>query len=221
MITIRTLIRSLGFGPKFDAQSTLASEAERYKTKQTLDGYAGLTQQDGDAAEFIFRESKSAYDLARDRLKILDGKAGTLIGIVTTGFGAIAILGDPARVPSHGFWLYVSLFFLAVAFVFGLLSLAPRGANSPDLSYYVLDEILHNPANTVRIKFDLAQAWLRDAASVEFASIVKGSRLLAGTVALFFGIIALAVNYITAAPGEKPVPTIKVILQPSESPTPK
>ena len=39
----------------------------------------------------FFDEGKALYNLARDRFKALDGKAATLIGIVTTGFGAIAV----------------------------------------------------------------------------------------------------------------------------------
>jgi hypothetical protein len=194
--------------------SKLASAQYRADTKRRIEtNYATLNARNGDATDLLLQQARAVYDLARDRFKTLDGKAGTLIGIVTTGFGALAILGDPTKVPSHGVWIGIAMSALGTGFICALSSLAPRGSQNPDLSPYLWRDTLQNNANVPRIRFDLAAAWVRDAASVEEATIVKGRRLFAGAIALFIAIIALVINYAIATPADKPTPTIRVILQ--------
>jgi hypothetical protein len=192
----------------------LASAKYRAETKRRIEAdYATLNAHNGDATDLLLREAHAVYDLARDRFKSLDGKAGTLIGIVTTGFGALAILGDPNKVPSHGAWIVLAMLALGAGFLCALKSLVPRGSQNPDLSPYLWRDTLQNNANVPRIRFDLAAAWVRDAASVELATIVKGRWLLAGAIALLIAIVALVINYALATPADKPAPTIRVILQ--------
>jgi hypothetical protein len=192
----------------------LASAQYRAKTKRRIEtDYATLNARNGDAADLLLQEARAIYDLARDRFKTLDGKAGTLIGIVTTGFGALAILVDPTKVPSHGIWIVLAMIALGAGFISALSSLVPRGSQNPDLSPYLWRDTLQNNANVPRIRFDLAAAWVRDAASVEAATIVKGRRLFVGAIALFIAIIMLVINYAIATPADKPTPTIRVILQ--------
>jgi hypothetical protein len=192
----------------------LASAKFRVDTKDRLESkYATLNAHNGEATDLLLQQARSVYDLARDRFKGLDSKAGTLIGIVTTGFGALAILGDPTKVPAHGAWIVIAMIALGVGFLCALSSLVPRGAQNPDLSPYLWRDTLQNNANVPRIRFDLAAAWVRDAAAVEAATIVKGRWLFAGAAALFVAIIALVINYAIATPTDKPAPTIRVILQ--------
>jgi len=61
-------------------------------------GYPGLHPTNTATVDLLYTEAKSRYDANRERSKTLDGKAGTLITIITTGFGAFAILGDPAKI---------------------------------------------------------------------------------------------------------------------------
>jgi hypothetical protein len=192
----------------------LASAELRADTKNRIETtYATLNAQNGDTVDLLLQQARDVYDLARDRFKTLDGKAGTLIGIVTTGFGALAILGDPTKVPSHGAWIVLAMTALGVGFLCALSSLVPRGSQNPDLSPYLWRETVENAANAPRIRFDLAAAWVRDAAAVDEATIVKGRWLFAGAAALFVAIIALVINYALATPAEKPTPTLRVILQ--------
>ncbi|GAC1312166.1 MAG: hypothetical protein NVS2B3_18130 [Vulcanimicrobiaceae bacterium] len=203
----------------FDPYSTLASLDARIETKKRIEAdYASITVASEKTVDVLLEQSRAAYDLVQARLTALDGKAGTLIGVVTTGFGAIALIGDPSKIPTHGVWLVLALLALGVAFVAALCSLAPRGAQNPDVSAYLLAVTASDANNASRIKFDLAEAWVRDAAVLEHATIVKGRRLLTGTLALFFGVATLAVNYLSASPGEKPVPTFRVIVEPTGSP---
>jgi hypothetical protein len=199
---------------RFDPMATLASPNERRETEERLKAdYAALNDDSKEAVDLLFDEGKVLYDLARDRFKTLDGKAATLIGIVTTGFGAIALLGDPTKIPSHGFWLAAALAAFIACFISALWSLSPRGTATPDPSYYLSTGSVAAKNSEVRIKFDLSIAWIRDAASIEHATNEKGSRLLKALVLLFAGVVCLGINYLSAAPAEKPVPTVRVLLQ--------
>lgn len=205
----------------FDPNTTLASAAFREATRTRLErDYANLTKANKDAVDFAFDESKASYDLTRERFKTLDGKGGTLTGIVTTGLGAIAVLGDPSKIPAHGFWLYLSLAAFCVALVAAVFSLAPRGVANPDLSPYVSPPTLANPDNLARVKTELARAWLRDAATVEHANREKSRRLRIATGTLVIGVAALVANYAFAKPEEKPVPTLRIIVAASPSAEP-
>ncbi len=202
----------------FDPNSTLASSQVREASRIRLEtDYAKLTATNKDATDFAFDQSKASYDLARERFKALDGKGGTLTGIVTTGLGAIAVLGDPSKIPAHGFWLYLSLAAFCGALIAAAFSLAPRGVANPDLSPYVSPGTLANVDNLARIKTELARAWLRDTATVEHANQEKSARLRIATGALVIGVAALVANYALAKPEEKPVPTLRVIVTASPS----
>jgi hypothetical protein len=134
----------------------LASAQVRADTKTRIEtSYASLNAHNGDATELLLEQARAVYDLARDRFKTLDGKAGTLIGIVTTGFGALAILGDPTKVPSHGVWIVLAMIALGFGFICALSSLVPRGSQNPDLSPYLWRDTVANNANVPRIRFDL------------------------------------------------------------------
>jgi hypothetical protein len=203
----------------FDAMATLASPEELQKTEVRLSrDYATLNNDSKDAVNLLLSEGKGLYDLAHDRFKALDGKAVTIIGIVTTGFGAIAILGDPTKIPAQGAWFITALLAFVGCFICALWSLLPRGAANPDPSYYLSPKTVASKDSAVRITFDLSIAWMRDAASIEHATIQKGRRLLAAVVLLFVGVTALALNYLTAKPAEKPVPTVRVLLQSAPKP---
>ena len=163
-----------------------------------------LTSKNDDAAKFAYDESKASYDLTRERFKSLDAKAVTLTGIITTGLGAIALLGDPAKVPAHGFWIYVALGALCGALVGSLCALAPRGIANPDLSPYVWPATLANVDNLARVRVHVARAWLRDSAVIEHTNAVKGKRLQFATMLLVTGLAGLILNSIVAKPGEQP-----------------
>jgi hypothetical protein len=94
----------------------LATAQERVATRERLEEqYRWLTVEDSDAATFLLGEAKAAFDATRDGIKNLDAKAGTLIGIVTTGLGAIALLGDASKLPPRTGFLYIGLGFLTVS----------------------------------------------------------------------------------------------------------
>lgn len=192
----------------------LASAQRRVDTKRRIEtNYSTLNARNGDATDLLLQQARAVYDLARDRFKVLDGKAGTLIGIVTTGFGALAILGDPNKVPSRGPWIILAMGALGTGFICALISMLPRGAQSPDLSPYLWRDTLQNNANVPRIRFDLAAAWVRDAASIEIATMAKGRWLFAGAITLLIAIAALLINYTIATPADRLTPTVRVILQ--------
>lgn len=204
-----------------DRSQPLATLPERIDRRHYLEKeYGRLLDPKGSPVDVLFTEAKAAYDANRERLKVLESKAGTLIGIVTTGFGAIALLGDPSKTPKSGWWLTIALLALAIAFTTALWSLRPGTSDVPSLSHYLLVETVANPSNAPRIKFDLAVAWVRDARQLEQKGFAKSRLVLISTAALGIGIGALAANYATATGGEKPSPTIRVILAPDTSPSP-
>lgn len=199
----------------------LATLEERQKTRERIETkYRRLRDPHGAPVDVLFAEAKAAYDAGRDRLKQLDAKAGTLIGIVTTGFGAIALLGDPSKMPKNGVWLSLGLVALAIAFAFALFSLVPRTSEFPSLSDYVLPSTVANPSNAPRIKLDLTEAWLRAGNQDDRAAFAKARLLILATAALGIGLGALAANYSIGKDGQKPVPTIRVIQVPDASPAP-
>jgi hypothetical protein len=195
----------------------LAKPEVRLAHKERIESrYSSLTAKNANVVEVLFIEAKSAYASSRDRLTALDGKAATLIGIVTTGFGAIALLGDPSKMPSRGVWTVAALAALAAAFGLALASLAPRPAAYPALSNYNVLELVINPSNEARVKFDLTEAWLRDAQQNAAAGRKKSLLLKLSIAALVAALLALATNYILS--GEKPTPSVRVIF---DSPAPQ
>jgi hypothetical protein len=183
-------------------------------------GYPGLHPTNTATVDLLYTEAKSRYDANRERSKTLDGKAGTLITIITTGFGAFAILGDPAKIGTTTTWVIVGLFAFAAAFVLALVAQRPSDVQFPNLSVYVNLGVVTNPANAIRVKYELTRAWLRDAEQSNRSTLVKGRLLNAATAFIGIGLASLTLNYIFASPGEKPVPTVRVILQPSTLPAP-
>ena len=190
-------------------------------------GYPGLHSKNTAVVDLLFDEAKSKYDAGRERSKALDAKAGTLITIVTTGFGAFAILGDPGKLGT-GPPVVVGLLALGFAFVMALLAQLPRDVFFPELSLYVSLPTVTNPANAVRVKYELTRSWIRDAAVNDRTSLAKKRLLNMSTTALGVGLAALAVNFAFPISGAKPLPTFQVIVttpapsakpaQPSQSP---
>ena len=188
----------------------LATPEERLKRKRQIEAaYARLNAKNGNVVEALFIEAKAAYAVSRDRLTALDGKAATLIGIVTTGFGVIALLGDPTKTPAKGFWMITALAALAVAFALALASLAPQPTPYPKLSDYNTLELVSNPANEARLKLELTEAFLRDMIENSNRGYEKSRLLLFAIGALTVALLALAANYIGS--GEKPTPSVRVI----------
>jgi hypothetical protein len=173
--------------------------------------FGPLTAKNSATVDFLYAEAKETYATGAERIKVLEGKAGTLIGIVTTGFGFITLIGDPTKVVSKSTPVIVALAALALAFVAALGALFPRRIEFPDLSSYALRDTVANPSNGPRIKFDLIEPLL-DAGSrnVDIARS-KAYLLIAATVLVGLGLLALGVNFMTAkAPGAL-TPTIRVI----------
>jgi hypothetical protein len=187
----------------------LATVVERLGTKSRIESYRTLNAKNGNVVEALFGEAKAAFAASRDRLSALDAKAATLIGIVTTGFGAIALLGDPSHSPSRGVWMAVALIALATGFFLALASMAPQPAPYPALSNYNLLETVTNPANEARVKFEITEAWMRDTNENLLKAHQKGQLLLASIVALVVALSSLGVNYIVAK--EKPEAAVRVI----------
>jgi hypothetical protein len=190
--------------------------------KDLMHRYGAFSAATTPTVDALLAEVKTAYDLSRDRIKAIEAKATTLIGIVTTGLGALAILGDPTKVPSRGVWLAAALVAFAVAFMTALLAIAPRASEYPDLSLYALRSTVMDATNAARVKFDFSQQLLGSVLDNNRASFIKGKLVVSGTALLGVGLAALILNYATPG-GEKPAPTLNVIVStpaPSSSPIP-
>lgn len=212
----RDCVKKFRFGNR---ESGEASDSQKLVARLLAieTGYPGLHPVNGAAVDLLFDESKAKYDAGRERWKALDAKAGTLITIVSTGFGAFAILGDPAKLGSNP-WVAAGLIALATAFLVALVAQIPREAQFPDLSHYVSLQMVKNPANAVRIKYELARSWVRDAYANDRACVSKARLLYVSTILLGIGLAALTLNYTLPPAAQKPIPTIRVIVQPSPSP---
>lgn len=193
--------------------SGLSTTEEKRDTVQRLSiGYPHLGEASSGLVDFLFGEAKSKYDAGRERSKALDAKAGTLITIVTTGFGAFAILGDPTKIGA-GPLAIPGLVALGAAFVFALMAQIPRDVFFPELSFYVSLDLVNDPVNEVRVKYELTRSWLRDADVNDRTSVAKKRLLNISTGALGIGLAALTLNFAFPFSGEKPVPTFQVILR--------
>lgn len=205
--------------------SGLASDTEKQATfKRIHDDYPGLYSNDNATVELLYTEAKAKYESSRDRFKQLDGKAGTLITIVTTGFGAFAILGDPGKLGQNA-WVGAGLLALAVSFVFALIAQVPRSIHFPELSTYVALDTVKYAGHAVRIKYELTRSWVRDADTSDRACAAKARLLNISTALLGIGLAALTLNYALPPASEKPVPTVRVLLSTpmpaAGSPTPR
>jgi len=219
-VSLRQLIPK-GLWPFFfgSPKSGLATDPEKDATlRRITTGYPGLLGAPSTTVDLLYSEAKSKYDAGRDRSKALDAKAGTLITIITTGFGAFAILGDPAKLGLNG-WVIVGLVAFAVAFFFALMAQVPRDVQFPEISLYASLPLVKDPKNAVRIKYELTRSWLRDADANDRAGFAKRRLLNLSTALVGVGLASLTLNYILAPSGEKPIPTVRVLLQPSSPPT--
>jgi hypothetical protein len=202
-------------------QSQLATDAEKAQTTERIEtGYLSLHESASNAVDLLYAEAKSKYDAGCERYKALDAKAGTLITIVTTGFGAFAILGDPAKLGPNP-WVVVGLLALALAFVCAVIAQLPRDVQFPELSLYVSVPTVSNRSNAIRIKYELVRSWVRDADANDQTCVTKKRLLDIATTLLGIGLAALTLNYTLPPAAEKPIPTVRVILQPTSAPAPR
>jgi len=179
--------------------------------------FNAVTANNDESAKFFYDESKASYEVARDRFKSLDSKAVTLSGIVMTALGAIALFGDPNRIPQHCFWFYSAVAGFVTSLGFALYSLAPRAIARPDFSPYIWPMTIADPNNLSRARIELARAWLRDTANLENANAEKGKRLRLGTLLFSAGLFGIVMNYLIAQPNKKPVSTIRVYVSSPEA----
>ncbi len=198
----------------------LATFSERSDTRKRLEQqYRWLTVDESDATAFLLAEAKAAFDATRDGIKSLDAKAGSLIGIVTTGLGAIALLGDASKVPDRTPFLYFGLFLLAVALFAAVLALPTRGFPVPRLSNYALLSTLAVNDNKARIQFELIESWLQDTRRAEAIAGGKARLLLIAAFTIVLGVLFLTVNWALGASSPAPSqPTTVRLLQGSQRP---
>jgi hypothetical protein len=201
------------------SQSGLATDQEKADTLARITtGYPGLLGAPSATVDLLYAEAKSKYDAGRARSQALDAKAGTLITIITTGFGAFAILGDPAKLGLSA-WIVLGLVAFAAAFILALVAQVPRDVQFPEVSMYASLALVKDPRNSIRVKYELTRSWLRDADANDRAGFAKRRLLNFSTALVGVGLAALTLNYTLAPSGEKPVPTVRVILEPTSLPT--
>jgi hypothetical protein len=111
--------------------------------------------------------------------------------------------------PARGIWMGLALVALAIAFGFALASLAPQASTYPKIAVYNVLELVANPANEGRVKFDLTEAWLRDTQQNYERGREKGARLIISIGALVAALLFLATNYLVS--GDKPTPSVRII----------
>jgi hypothetical protein len=201
------------------AVQPLAPIKDRIDTRVRLEKYRFLTDDNGEATAFLFGEVKAGFDATRDGIKNLDTKAGLLIGIVTTGLGAIALLGDATKLPGRTPFLFAGLFLLAVALFAAVLALPTRGLPVPRLSNYALLSTLALSGNKTRIQFELIESWLQNTRRAEAIAGGKARLLLVAAFTIVLGVLSLTVNWALGvehpAPGE---PTAVRLLQGTPAP---
>ena len=196
----------------------LAPIEDRVATRKRLEEqYRWLTVEDGEAAAFLFEEAKAAFDSTRVGIQNLDTKASTLIGIVTTGLGAISLLGDPSKIPGRTPFLFVGLALLAVALFAAVLVLPSRGIPVPTLSNYALLSILAVNDNKARIQYELIETWLRDTRRAEAIAGGKARLLIIAAFTIVLGVLCLSANWAIGINNPAPTEPTTVRL---EQPTP-
>lgn len=194
-----------------DAPESRATPEELQAKKQELTTHMdAFINAYTDAIDLLFTEAKAAAEEARGRVAALEAKAGTLIGIVTTGLGAIAFLGDPAKFGRRDGPVIVAVAALGLAFAAALGSLVPRRTGYPSLEPYASNATLYDDDNAPRIKYDLLPRWLRVARENNATSRDKGRLLIAATALLGIALGALTYNFISAEPPL--TPTVRVLL---------
>ncbi len=218
-VSIRQLIPR-GLWPFFfgSLESGLATKEERADTvKRITTGYPGLLGAPSATVDLLYAEAKSKFDAGRERSRALDAKAGTLITIISTGVGVFAILGDPSKLGVNA-WVIVALAAFAAGFFFALMAQVPRDVQFPEISMYATLLLVRDPKNAIRIKYELTRSWLRDADATDRAGFAKRRLINLSTTFVGVGLAALIGNYFLAGTGEKPVPTVHVILQATAPP---
>jgi len=195
----------------------LAPEEDRAATRERLEQrYPWLTAEEGETAAFLFSEAKAAFEATRDGIKNLDTKAGSLIGIVTTGLGALALLGDASKLPGRTPFLFLGLGLLSVALFAAVLALPTRGLPVPRLSNYALLSTLAVNDNKARIQFDLIESWLRDTRRAEAIAGGKARLLLIAAFTIVLGVLSLTVNWTLGVSNPAPAePTTVRLVQPT------
>jgi hypothetical protein len=190
---------------------------DRVATRKRLEEqYRWLTSEDGDAAAFLFEEAKAAFDSTRVGIQNLDTKAGTLIGIVTTGLGVVSLLGDPSKIPGRTPFLFVGLALLAIALFAAVLVLPSRGIPVPTLSNYALLSILAVNDNKVRIQYELIETWLRDTRRAEAIAGGKARLLIIAAFTIVLGVLCLSANWAIGINNPAPTePTTVRLVQPT------
>lgn len=202
-----------------DAPERRATPAVLAAKEQELTMHMGAFISDyTDAIDFLFTEAKTAADEARGRITALEAKAGTLIGIVTTGLGAIAFLGDPSKLGKRDAPVIIAVAALGLAFAGALGALVPRRTGFPGLEPYAGNAILYDSDNAPRIKYDLLPRWLRAARESNATSRDKGRLLIAATALLGIALGALTYNFITQQPPL--TPTVRVLVAPDTGASP-
>lgn len=204
---------------KADAERQKRIEACKATQRRIERDYRSLGPESSDAVNLLLTQAQKNADIVSDRLKGLDGKATTLIGIVTTGVGAFALFSDPSKAPPRTIFLYSGLAALLLSLVLSLIALLPRPAPYPDLDDYLFSDTVRDAANAPRIKFDLAGAWSRDADAINRSTGLKGRLLIWAIIALSVGVSLLAFNYVEA--GGIAAPAVTGSPSPTRSPSMK
>ena len=113
----------------------------------------------------------------------------------------------------------LGLIAFAAAFILALVAQVPRDVQFPEVSMYASLALVKDPKNSIRVKYELTRSWLRDADANDRAGFAKRRLLNFSTALVGVGLAALTLNYTLAPSGEKPVPTVRVILEPTSLPT--
>lgn len=176
---------------------TTVDEDHRRAVLATLSNeYAAFSAGSNLTVDVLLVEAKAAHELSRDRIKQLETKAVSIIGIVTTGLGALAILGDPHRIPSYGLWLEAAIVALGLSFVSAVLAITPLMLSRyPDLSYYAIPETVGDAANAARVKFHFAQGIISAIHANYHVAIVKGKLVVIAAALLGAALFALIANF--------------------------
>jgi hypothetical protein len=158
--------------------------------------YALLTHENGETAAFLLDEAKTSFDTTRDAIKVLDGKAGTLIGLISTGLAAVSVFGDYTKLPAKTPYLYIALALFGVALLGAVLALPTRPLFEPRLSNYSLLSIAGDNDMKPRVQFELAESWLQAKQRAVAVGAGKARLVVWSSFALVMAVLCLCVNWI-------------------------
>lgn len=183
-------------------EAPLATPEERVATRVRLATWYPAQAANALAVEFLYAESKATFDVARDGMKNIDLKAATLITLLSTGLGAVALLGDASKLPARTPWLYGGLVLLAIALFAAVASLPTRPLSYPRLSDYALPgTLLLQPDAKTRVALELSEAWLRDTSAANRVAAGKARLFTFSAFLVVAGVIALMVNFVLGTSG--------------------